>query len=337
MGGVNITSSGSASHSRPGHDRRPTSPAARRSTAAPVLLRPRLLAEGTTDGDIRARRRRLEITSLRRGVYLPAGATATREQRHLALINSVLPSLAAGSIVSHASAAALWGLPLWGIDLDRIHVTRRMRSGACRTAGLHVHAGGGDIATVDAGGMAITDPARTVVDVARTVPFEQGVVTADAALHAGLTTPQQLLREVEIAAGRTGTKRARAVVAFADRRSESVGESRSRVAMHKAGLVVPELQVVIQDAAGREIARSDFGYPELRVAGEFDGRIKYGRLLRPGQRPGDAVFEEKRREDAMRDAGWIVIRWVWAELDRPEIIIARWERAFERAGRWVGR
>ncbi len=41
--------------------------------------------------------------------------------------------------------------------------------------------------------------------------------------------------------------------------------------------------------------------------GEFDGRIKYGRLLRPGQEAGDAVFEEKRREDAIRDEGWKVV------------------------------
>ena len=57
--------------------------------------------------------------------------------------------------------------------------------------------------------------------------------------------------------------------------------------------------------------------------GEFDGRIKYGRLLRPGQQAGDAVFEEKRREDAIRDEDWGVVRWVWSELRRPDRVAAR--------------
>lgn len=253
------------------------------SDPAPVrltpLLRPRLLAQGESDGDIRGRRRRGEWQTLRPGVYLPAGQALTAQQRHLALLDSLLPSLTRGSIVSHASAAVLWGLPLWGVRLDRIHLTRQVSSGACRTAGLHVHSTPDEITAVDAGGMAVT------------------------ALRAGLTTPAELAREAGQAVGRTGARRARAVVAFADARAESVGESRSRVAMHLAGLPAPELQVVIRDDAVRQVARTDFGYPDLRVAGEFDGKVKYGRLLRPGQSAGDAVFAEKCREDAIRDAG----------------------------------
>ncbi|MCF6744792.1 hypothetical protein E9529_10960 [Blastococcus sp. KM273128] len=66
--------------------------------------------------------------------------------------------------------------------------------------------------------------------------------------------------------------------------------------------------------------------------GEFDGRVKYGRLLRPGQEPGEVVFAEKRREDATRDEGWDVVRWVWAELAAPHRLAAKVRRARERAG-----
>ena len=69
------------------------------------------------------------------------------------------------------------------------------------------------------------------------------------------------------------------------------------------------------------------------MLGEFDGQVKYGRLLRPGQAPGDAVFDEKRREDALRDEGWGMIRWVWDELGRPPALVARWRRALERGSR----
>ena len=64
---------------------------------------------------------------------------------------------------------------------------------------------------------------------------------------------------------------------------------------------------------------------------EFDGRIKYGRLLKPGQDAGDAVRAEKRREDAIRDEDWGVVRWVWADLARPDQLAGRVRRARGRA------
>jgi len=76
--------------------------------------------------------------------------------------------------------------------------------------------------------------------------------------------------------------------------------------------------------------RCDFGWEEHRTVAEFDGRIKYGRCLRPGQDPGDAVFEEKVREDALRDGGLQVVRWIWAELDSFDAPAVRLRRAFAR-------
>ena len=62
--------------------------------------------------------------------------------------------------------------------------------------------------------------------------------------------------------------------------------------------------------------------------------MKYGRaLLRPDQDPGDAVFDEKVREDRLRDAGWEVARWVWSELEDFRPVADRVRRAFARAAR----
>ena len=58
--------------------------------------------------------------------------------------------------------------------------------------------------------------------------------------------------------------------------------------------------------------------------------IKYGRSLRPGQTPGDAVFAEKRREAAPRDHGLEVVRWVWDEPEPFDVVAARIRRAFAR-------
>jgi hypothetical protein len=74
--------------------------------------------------------------------------------------------------------------------------------------------------------------------------------------------------------------------------------------------------------------RTDFWWEEFRTVGEFDGKVKYGRYLRPGQAPGDAVFAEKRCEDALRDHGFEVVRWVWDELETFDQVEARLRRAF---------
>ena len=74
---------------------------------------------------------------------------------------------------------------------------------------------------------------------------------------------------------------------------------------------------------GARRGRRARGHHRLRLAsarllGEFDGRVKYGRLLRPGQTPGDVVWAEKLREDALRrTTGFGMERLVWADLDRP--------------------
>ncbi|MGH3564545.1 MAG: hypothetical protein ACRDRH_00645 [Pseudonocardia sp.] len=81
-------------------------------------------------------------------------------------------------------------------------------------------------------------------------------------------------------------------------------------------------------AAGLGLGRVDFGWPGLRTVGEFDGRVKYGRLLRPGQDPGDAVFEEKRREDLIRDEDLRVVRWIWNDLRTFDEVARRLRRAY---------
>jgi hypothetical protein len=101
--------------------------------------------------------------------------------------------------------------------------------------------------------------------------------------------------------------------------------------MMDAGLPLPDLQVEVRRPDSRLVGRCDFGWRGPRLLGEFDGQVKYGRLLRPGQTPGDAVFEEKRREDALRDEGWGVVRWVWSDLAVPTALVSRWVRALARS------
>jgi len=181
----------------------------------------------------------------------------------------------------------------------------------------------------------VTSAARTIFDLASAVPFEQAVVLADAALNAKLTTAAELAEMVERCFGRRGRERARLAIAFADERSQSVGESRSRVGMHQAQVRMPGLQHPVFRSNGSLVGRSDFDWDWL--LGEFDGLHKYGRLLKPGQQPGDAVILEKLREDELRELGYHLIRWIWAELNDPRRLYARIQAKIERTERLLGR
>jgi hypothetical protein len=171
-----------------------------------------------------------------------------------------------------------------------------------------------------------------VIDTARETPFEPSVVVADAMLHRGLVDKATMLDRLDRMRDWPGTCNSGRVVEFADGLAESVGESRSRVLFDAVGLPMPVLQKVIT-LNGLEIARSDFGFEEYNTLGEFDGRIKYGRLLRPGEDPGDVVWREKQREDRLRDLGSEICRLIWANLSHPSAVAERFRAAFARARR----
>ncbi|WP_375430906.1 hypothetical protein [uncultured Friedmanniella sp.] len=295
----------------------------------PVLLARDLVAQGYRYSDLRQLARRGELQHLRRGAYSRDDAELGEESRHRQLVAATMPMLSA-AVVSHVSAAVLYGLPVPPGPLDHVQVTS---AGAASGRRGHVHRyaaplAEGEIAVV--AGLPVTSLARTVVDLGRTLPFADAVAAADAALRTGLdrTEVEQVLAR---AAGRPGVATARRVVAFADARSESAGESHSRVVLHAIGLPPSSLQYEVVDANGRVIARCDFGWEEHRTVGEFDGLVKYGRLLKPGQTVGEVVHGEKHREDSVRDLGYAMVRWGSSDLQRERVLGDRLRRAFARA------
>lgn len=301
--------------------------------AARLILRSEALAGGINDGEIARHRRAGRWASVRGGAYIDGATRALgRHERHRLLIEATLSKVRRPAVVSHLSAAVLHGLPLWSIPLTAVHVTRNppAKSDSDRNLICHVcRLDSDEVTLVD--GMPVTNPTRTILDLGRLIGFAPALIAADDALHRVLTTRELLLTGLDGVHGTRGSRNAARVVDFADGRSESVGESRSRVLLADARLPVPDLQVPVYADGGFFLGRGDFGYREEKVLGEFDGRVKYGRLLRPGQTAGDAVFDEKRREDAIRDAGWQVARWTWADLDVPGLVAARLQRALARS------
>jgi hypothetical protein len=304
------------------------------ATQGHVVLRPQLLAAGYTDDEIARLRRGAQLTTIRRGAYMETriwdGLDAV--EKHRATAQAVIMQLKVPAVPSHITAAVMLELPIWGIDLSVVHVTRADLHAPRLEAGVMHHAArlaDGDVCSV--GGVTVTSPLRTAVDVARMVPFEQGVVIADGALRRVGNDRDRLLEIWDTTRTWPGARAAGRVVAFADGGAESAGESRARVQFDRIGLPPPRLQPVISGPNG-EIYRADFLFEEESTIGEFDGRSKY--LGEFGSHdPGDVLWREKQREDALRNLGYGVARLVWADLSRDSEVRARFHAAFRQARR----
>jgi hypothetical protein len=299
-----------------------------------VRLTRELAADGFSPTELSALRRSGTLHRVRRGAYADSPEPLTDPvDRHRMLLEATVLQLSADAVVSHMSAAALHGLPTWNQELHRVHLTRNRDGGGKVRRYTHLHTSPlppEDV--VEIGGRPVTSLARTVVDLSRTLTMVQSVPIGDAALRLGLDR-DDLSAIAARCVGWSGITRARRAIGFLDARGESVGESSSRVVLYQAGVPAPELQLEAFDPLGRLVGRADFGWKDHRTLGEFDGRVKYGRLLKPGQSTADAVFEEKRREDALRSLGWEVVRWLWEDLRDPSQLRQRLEMAFARGRR----
>ncbi len=259
------------------------------------------------------------------------------EQRHRDLITTTMPVLRPDSVLSHVSAGIVWGLPVPWRLLGRVHITRSSGSGKT-SRWVHRHLApleDADCAVLD--GLAVTGLVRTALDLSCLVHADEALAVMDACLRLG-ATPDELAAKADQITGLRGVGQARFAARHANALSESVGESRSRYWMIACDLELPELQVEIHDADGALVARSDFGWLERGVLGEFDGRVKYQSvLLRAGETASDAVMREKRRENRLRQMGYWVIRWVNDDLKDGYAFARRLERELALGGRTSGR
>lgn len=91
----------------------------------PLILRRDALRNGLVDDEIARLRRRGEWTDVRRGAYVSGALPSGRRVRHLLALRATVAGLRTPAVVSHASAAVMHGLPLWGVPLSQVHITRR--------------------------------------------------------------------------------------------------------------------------------------------------------------------------------------------------------------------
>lgn len=85
---------------------------------------------------------------------------------------------------------------------------------------------------------------------------------------------------------------------------QSPPESRLRLALVLAGLApVPQHEVLVD---GCSVARVDLAFPAQRIAVEYDGRAVHERA--------DVFASDRRRQNELVRAGWIVLRFTAADL-----------------------
>lgn len=236
-----------------------------------------------------------------------------RLERRRLLVHARHATLHADAIVSHGSAAALWGLPDLDTDDGRLHVVDRRATKTHSGPGVVRHCAvlrADEVASVD--GVLVTSLVRTVIDVVRTVSFAHAVVVLDHVLRHHRCSRDELGIALEQYAGRRGTTTAERALRFADAGAESPGESLSRVTAATLGVPSPVLQQPFCTDTGT--FRVDFWWPAHGVVGEFDGRVKY-------DDPRD-LWREKLREDAIRRMPDVtgVARWTMQHASAPALL-----------------
>ena len=258
------------------------------------------------------------LVRLRHGCYIRAchwnaqSPPARSRQLIYAHAHGTRTTSSGSFLYSHTSAARLRRLFLWDVD-DAIHVLQKVRPSnerhgkdvRCHTRPYDEH----DVAIVN--GLRTTSLERTIADCAMMLRYRQALILTDHALRLGadLAALQTMAHALD---GRRGISTFRRVLATADPRSESPGETLTRELIWRLKIRPPEPQVEVSSRVGCH--RMDFAWKVEKVALEFDGKSKYF-----DYRPtAEVLFEERRREKALTEDGWLFVRVEWKDLFREQ-------------------
>lgn len=232
-----------------------------------AISQSQLLGAGLTGDDIRRwlLAGRILRTGTRMVFRMPGAERTWRQSLWIALLAG--PK---GTVASHLSAAALWGL-VPPPDVPHVTVPRRT-SGRFQGAVIHYSAlDSADRCRFQR--VPTTRLARTIVDCARMLDQSALNRLVDAAIGRGLCRYGQI-RAAHRRAGpvRGGDRLRDALAPYAGgARPQSEKEAHILRLFHTWGLPAPETQYVIRDERGRFVARVDFAWVPWRFGLEYDG------------------------------------------------------------------
>lgn len=266
-----------------------------------VVSTAQLHAIGLGPNAIAGRVARGWLRRVHRGVY----AVGALESELTAPAGAILATNG-GAVISHRTAATLWGL-LEAVPADPVELTLLDARSRGRP-GVRVHSGklkAKDIRTRH--GLRLTGPARILRDLAATAPQELETAVNEAQIRR-LITPREL-RSLLILT-RCGVRALRQAIDGEPQMTRSEAERRFLKLIKEAGLPPPRTNVRV---AGHEV---DMHWPDHDLVVELDGWTYHSTR---------AAFERDRRRDAdLQLAGQRVMRVTYRQLSGGPIpLIAR--------------
>ncbi len=282
------------------------------------------VVRGVSRKALRSRAAAGRLTRLDHDVFHVAGAPVT----WLAKVMTAVLSAGDGAVASHNTAAVLWGFEGYrpGTPENTVPRGRRFRRSDAK---VHSSTDLDRCGTRVRDGITVTDPSRTLLDLARRTKDGPLLETIESARRLGLTSWSELAACLAKHArrGRPGIRRLRRVIARNMRRTEvtdSTFELLVLALLLEHGLPEPVLHHRMLAADGRLLAEIDLAYPALRVAIELDGACHRDR----------EVFERDRpRQNGIVLEGWLILRFTWKDfVTKPEGIVAEVRAAIAIAG-----
>lgn len=274
-----------------------------------------------------------------------AGVTPFETDRnvHRLLVTALIRSFEGRVAASHQSTLVLCGVPLWQSDLRSAHVCRASDEFSRRRSRAVVHPACGAPLT-EIAGLPSVPIATAIVQVglvlgrsARRHPLES-LIAADYALHEELVTREELDVALEEHVGVPGIVAVRDLLAHADGRHESVGETRL---MHNLRILGYSLEAQQEVRVHGRSYRVDGRLQGHAVFVEFDGLGKYLSGVDSG--PPDELAArrrlaaEKRRQDEITEVTQAeFVRFTWDQLDHLAEMDRRIQEAIRRSERRRG-
>jgi hypothetical protein len=267
-------------------------------------------ALGLSRRDLDAGVRESRLCRVLHGVYRRADTPDTVEMRIAAAARVLTPM----AVYCDRTAAWLHGVDVFDYreleilpPLDCVVLRGRSRIERGQCAGGERDLLPEDVMTL--GAVRVTTPLRTALDLGCRLRRPEGLVALDLFARHHDVSVDVLVRSLPRYRRRRGVVRLRELVPLVDPRSESPGESRTRLVIHDAGVPAPVPQHWVMHR-GEPLFRLDLAWPKHRVAVEYDGEWHESTEQ---QRAAD-----RARRQWLREHGWTIIVVRRGDLDPDE-------------------
>ena len=267
-----------------------------------VVSRAQLAELGIGRGAIARRLEAGRLHPLHRGVYAVGHRALTREGAWMAAV-----LIADGAVLSHRSAAALWGIR--PSEQPKVEITASQNLRPRPRLRIHRATLPGDEVTVRRG-IPVTTPARTLLDLAAVVPYHHLARAATEAEIRRLSSPTSLADLVARYPRRPGTPAVRRLLETRD-----IGRNVTRRELELRFLAFLDAHDVPRPHINATVDEKEVDclWSEQRLVAELDGFATHGTR--------EAFERDRARDRALQAAGYRVVRITWRQLtgDAPAL------------------